>query len=959
MDNRKWLGKNNRSTVLALMAAGAAWAPLLSKGDLAHRWSFNDGTANDSVGTANGTLHGGAAITDGHLVLNGTDPTTRMETEAFGHTLGTDKTLVTWCTLNDPSDGATSGGPLSVENQNGYLTVFDAIAYGERTSRQWMNGSDMWYRTPASNGGALETAASTNELMLAIVYDSAAGNKVTLYRNGVLYGQHNQGTLATYNAAAVAVIGPRVSWADGQCSGYLNGKVNEARVYTAALTAAEVASLAAEGPDTVLSPANGDFETGVVGQAAPKWTLIAGFAYSTASVLVDADNAYYPDPPQGGKMVNMEINFQDRSPVNYPILESDALGLMALGEAYTFSATAVSTAESMSSHCSAYRFSLWDATVGEEVGYISGDITTSNTTRFVTFTTPATDASRVGHILKVRLAADGHGYAPTQYHIRLAVDNVTVARVNALTTGAGIWTNPAGGSWLTDSNWSGNTLANGADAIANFSTLGLTADATVTLDAPRSVGHLVFGDADTAHNWAVTAAAGGPLMLDVSSGTPSVTVSNQSATLALTLAGSKGLIKDGAGLLTLTDAAGYKGAISVNKGTLQLGDKLAHRWSFNDGTARDSAGGAHGVLYGTASVANGQLVLNGTAPVTRMETAAFGHTLGADKTLVAWFTLNNPSDGNAAGGPLSVANQNGNSTVFDAITYGERMARQWMNGSDNWLRTPPDNGGVLETAGSTNELMMVIVYDASARYKITLYRNGVLHAQYNRGALVTYDAAAVAVIGPRVSWKDGQCWGYLNGKVNEARVYRTALSAQEVAALYAAGPDDGSAVSQTLPSDAPVAVAAGATLDLNGGSQTVGTLSGSGSVSNGAITVTGALAPGDVGQAPGTLAIQANLTLADSATLNYDYTSATADSVAVAGTVTIQGTNVVTLAAVGGATPPSRVTLFTFHALAGGDNLSGWTVQTSGLHAYEITLNKDVASIYVRIRRIGTLISVR
>ena len=39
---------------------------------LVHRYSFNDGTANDSVGSANGTLVGNATISGGQLVLPNT-----------------------------------------------------------------------------------------------------------------------------------------------------------------------------------------------------------------------------------------------------------------------------------------------------------------------------------------------------------------------------------------------------------------------------------------------------------------------------------------------------------------------------------------------------------------------------------------------------------------------------------------------------------------------------------------------------------------------------------------------------------------------------------------------------------------------------------------------------------------------------------------------------------------------
>lgn len=38
--------------------------------NLKHSWKFNDGTADDHVGGANGTLVGGAAIVDGALVTS-------------------------------------------------------------------------------------------------------------------------------------------------------------------------------------------------------------------------------------------------------------------------------------------------------------------------------------------------------------------------------------------------------------------------------------------------------------------------------------------------------------------------------------------------------------------------------------------------------------------------------------------------------------------------------------------------------------------------------------------------------------------------------------------------------------------------------------------------------------------------------------------------------------------------
>jgi hypothetical protein len=208
-------------------------------GTLLHRWSFNDGTANDSAGVANGTLYGTATIVDGRLQLSGSSGANRMEA-TLGEALGVNKTLMAWFTLS--SLDSTSGGPLAVEDAT--AAFFDAITYGERIAGQWMNGSDFWRRTPPDNGGALETSVEPEEIMLAITFDATAANKITLYRNGVLYGEHNQGTLQDYLANGKALIGPRVAQA-----GYLNGSVNEARVYGSALTASEIAMFYQLGPD--------------------------------------------------------------------------------------------------------------------------------------------------------------------------------------------------------------------------------------------------------------------------------------------------------------------------------------------------------------------------------------------------------------------------------------------------------------------------------------------------------------------------------------------------------------------------------------------------------------------------------------------------------------------------------------------------------------------------------------
>ena len=218
-------------------------------------------------------------------------------------------------------------------------------------------------------------------------------------------------------------------------------------------------------------------------------------------------------------------------------------------------------------------------------------------------------------------------------------------------------------------------------------------------------------------------------------------------------------------------------------------EHLVHKWTFNDGTAKDSVGSADGTLYGTAEIVAGTLVLSGASSEDRMETARLGHTL-SNRTLVAWCKIIDlVVDKSCAGGPLSISEGSAWDSRFDAIVFGERTAGQWMNGSDRYNRTPENNGGAVET--STGLVMMTVVIQPDP-YIVRIYRNGELYAEhsYLRAGETTVPilpANIKALIGPR-NWNSG----YFRGIVDEARIYADALTAEEVMAIYEAGPDRGS-----------------------------------------------------------------------------------------------------------------------------------------------------------------------
>jgi hypothetical protein len=82
----------------------------------------------------------------------------------------------------------------------------------------------------------------------------------------------------------------------------------------------------------------------------------------------------------------------------------------------------------------------------------------------------------------------------------------------------------------------------------------------------------------------------------------------------------------------------------------------------------------------------------------------------------------------------------------------------------------------------------------------------------------------------------------MNGKMDDVYIYGSALSGDQVKALYQEG--TAASAGNQLATNANLTVATGAIVDLNGHTQTIGGLSGSGVVSNGTLTVAGTTAPG-------------------------------------------------------------------------------------------------------------------
>ncbi|MDY0170721.1 MAG: autotransporter-associated beta strand repeat-containing protein [Thermoguttaceae bacterium] len=141
----------------------------------------------------------------------------------------------------------------------------------------------------------------------------------------------------------------------------------------------------------------------------------------------------------------------------------------------------------------------------------------------------------------------------------------------------GFWSNPSGGLWSDSSNWMHGHVAEGAGTIAGFRAVNIWDDVTVSLDSSRSLHGLAFGNLDPASpaGWIIDDNGSADNTITLAGTAPVVTVnelgSGKTAEIAVRLAGTGGLRKDGPGTLVLARENTYTGPTEVAAGTLKLG----------------------------------------------------------------------------------------------------------------------------------------------------------------------------------------------------------------------------------------------------------------------------------------------------------------------------------------------------------------------------------------------------
>ena len=133
---------------------------------------------------------------------------------------------------------------------------------------------------------------------------------------------------------------------------------------------------------------------------------------------------------------------------------------------------------------------------------------------------------------------------------------------------SGVWTNNASGNWSTSNNWNGGAVANGMSRVADFSTINIAANQTVTLDSARTIGGLRFGDLSGSQNWFLAGA--NTLTLDGCGTNAIIAVNQNTATISAPMSGSYGFTKTGSGTLTLNGTDNVGGSLTVSAGAVNI-----------------------------------------------------------------------------------------------------------------------------------------------------------------------------------------------------------------------------------------------------------------------------------------------------------------------------------------------------------------------------------------------------
>ena len=224
------LSATNSLTVISLPAT------------LTHRYSFDVGGTNatDSVGGANGTLYGNATNSAGKLVLDGSFGTyVDLPAAAINIATNSAVTFETWVDLGAGATWAYLFGFGNTNNGAGDRQIACVPRAEAGGYRHWGITENGGRTTGLAHGWSNMTAHIT------CVVDPPTGT-LSIYRDGLLeFAEYDAFLPLSYFPTNYGFLGRSFYAADP----YLTANIDEFRIYSGALTPAQVALTQAEGPN--------------------------------------------------------------------------------------------------------------------------------------------------------------------------------------------------------------------------------------------------------------------------------------------------------------------------------------------------------------------------------------------------------------------------------------------------------------------------------------------------------------------------------------------------------------------------------------------------------------------------------------------------------------------------------------------------------------------------------------
>jgi uncharacterized repeat protein (TIGR03806 family) len=224
---------------------------LVPAGGMTHRYSFNDGTANDSIAGANGTLAGNAIIEAGQLVLpNATAAAPATDYLRLPAGIVTNDTVVTvesWATIYP--NQFTWANLFDFGNQDGggdsEYDIHLCVHSGGNSTIAGISDSDNanadYQYIDLGAGSSLDDRTN---VCLTTVFNPPAGY-IAIFTNGALAGGISNVTIQMSGVQDVRNIIGADNWPDPG----MQGSINEFRIYNFALSAAQIQGDFQNGPN--------------------------------------------------------------------------------------------------------------------------------------------------------------------------------------------------------------------------------------------------------------------------------------------------------------------------------------------------------------------------------------------------------------------------------------------------------------------------------------------------------------------------------------------------------------------------------------------------------------------------------------------------------------------------------------------------------------------------------------